>query len=411
MWALCVLLAVLILIVLQPYLPWGMPVWLSMTLGAVLVLLGGSISGSQAWHAIDWNVIAYLFGTFIVGRALEDHAVLPYYADRWMRRPYAYRVYLAPMMLFFALASAVLMNDTVVLMVTPWLLLMARQQGVSAEPWCLALAYSVTIGAMLTPVGNPQNLFVALQSGMPQPFWHFVRAFAGPSLLALVFIYFMLLWRYRSVFARVHEAKKVHPKPCPKAWRSLRWSLLLLLVLMLLKALSMAWHWPYSLPFAAISLIAALPVVCGFQDRIQLMRRVDYTTLLFFVAMFILMKAVWLSAWVQHDVVSRMQSIHQPWLILVLSTLLSQVVSNVPAAALYLPLLKHAGASMHQWLALIVGLNVSGNLLMVGAASNLIIVQLAQKRGQRAFSAASFSLLGVPITLFCMLVYGWAAIY
>jgi hypothetical protein len=63
--------------------------------------------------------------------------------------------------------------------------------------------------------------------------------------------------------------------------------------------------------------------------------------------------------------------------LLLVSVLLSQFISNVPLVALYLPLL--AGADVNALMALVVGSTLAGNVFIMGAASNIIIAQNAEK--------------------------------
>jgi len=85
--------------------------------------------------------------------------------------------------------------------------------------------------------------------------------------------------------------------------------------------------------------------------------------------------------------------------------LLSQLVSNVPLVALYLPLLQHAGVSEAGLLALAAGSTLAGNLLILGAASNVIIVEAADRRGTHV-SFAEFARVGIPLTLLQVAIFG-----
>jgi Na+/H+ antiporter NhaD/arsenite permease-like protein len=85
--------------------------------------------------------------------------------------------------------------------------------------------------------------------------------------------------------------------------------------------------------------------------------------------------------------------------------LLSQLISNVPLVALLLPMLQHAGAATPELLALTVGSTLAGNLFILGAASNVIIIQNAEKRAQVTISFLEFARVGIPLTLVNVLVY------
>jgi Na+/H+ antiporter NhaD/arsenite permease-like protein len=91
-------------------------------------------------------------------------------------------------------------------------------------------------------------------------------------------------------------------------------------------------------------------------------------------------------------------------MVLMTSVVLSQFISNVPFVALYMPLLRQAGGGPTEMIALAAGSTIAGNLLILGAASNVIIIQNAEKEGQ-TLSFLEFARVGVPLTVLNCLVY------
>ena len=86
------------------------------------------------------------------------------------------------------------------------------------------------------------------------------------------------------------------------------------------------------------------------------------------------------------------------------SALLSQLVSNVPLVALALPLVHSVSSHAEAMLALAAGSTIAGNLTLIGAASNIIIVQAAERRGEH-LGFWHFLAVGAPLTLVNLLVY------
>jgi Na+/H+ antiporter NhaD/arsenite permease-like protein len=84
--------------------------------------------------------------------------------------------------------------------------------------------------------------------------------------------------------------------------------------------------------------------------------------------------------------------------------ILSQFISNVPFVALYLPLMNHLGPQSQSLAALAAGSTIAGNLFILGAASNVIIIQNAEKRGE-TLTFIEFARVGVPLTAANVLVY------
>jgi Na+/H+ antiporter NhaD/arsenite permease-like protein len=91
--------------------------------------------------------------------------------------------------------------------------------------------------------------------------------------------------------------------------------------------------------------------------------------------------------------------------ILFVGTLLSQLVSNVPLVALYLPMLTNAGATTKELMALAAGSTIAGNLFILGAASNVIIIQNAERKFGETITFLDFAKIGVILTVINLFVY------
>ena len=136
-----------------------------------------------------------------------------------------------------------------------------------------------------------------------------------------------------------------------------------------------------------------------------MIKKIDWRTLIFFAAMFFLMESVWDSGFFQLAIAGLNLDITSIVAILLVSTLLSQLISNVPLVALYLPVLITAGASTKELMALAAGSTIAGNLVILGAASNIIIVQNAEIKFGETLSFLDFAKIGVLLTAINLLVY------
>jgi Na+/H+ antiporter NhaD/arsenite permease-like protein len=134
-------------------------------------------------------------------------------------------------------------------------------------------------------------------------------------------------------------------------------------------------------------------------------KKIDWRTLIFFVAMFVLMESVWESGFFQSVIAGLNLNITSIVAILLVSTLLSQLISNVPLVALYLPMLMNAGASTKELMALAAGSTIAGNLFILGAASNVIIIQNAEKKFGETLTFFDFAKIGIILTAINLLVY------
>jgi Na+/H+ antiporter NhaD/arsenite permease-like protein len=131
-------------------------------------------------------------------------------------------------------------------------------------------------------------------------------------------------------------------------------------------------------------------------------RKIDWPTLVFFAAMFILMESVWKSGIFQSAMSSSQVSLTSVPAILVISVLFSQLISNVPFVALCLPLM--VNPSNQELMALAAGSTIAGNLFILGAASNVIIIQSAERSGE-TLTFLEFARVGIPLTALNIIVY------
>jgi Na+/H+ antiporter NhaD/arsenite permease-like protein len=154
-----------------------------------------------------------------------------------------------------------------------------------------------------------------------------------------------------------------------------------------------------------ISLASAFPVLLFSRRRFEIIKHLDWTTFLFFISMFVLMASVWDSGVFQSITENLHLNLSDRGVILSMSVILSQFISNVPMVALYLPVLDQSGAATDLYMALAAGSTIAGNLTILGAASNVIIVQNCESRSCETVTFWEFIRIGLPLTLVQISVY------
>ncbi|MEO0022213.1 MAG: SLC13 family permease [candidate division WOR-3 bacterium] len=396
---------VLLLIAVRQLGPVKFQIWQVMTGGALAVLLSGSIRPLEALRAVNWEVMLFLFSMFLIGAALEESGYLARLAYLLFCRART-RDQLLLMILFgFGLLSALLMNDTLAIVGTPVVLLMAERHRINVRALLIALAFAVTIGSAASPLGNPQNFLIATEAAISSPFVVFLRMLLIPTLLNLLVAFGMLKLFYREYFNNTvlnHCAEEISDSHLA---RLARLALILLAGLILIKIAAGLFPAGPELKLVYITVIAALPILIFSPRRLELIRKVDWHTLIFFAAMFILMASVWRAGFFQ-SLISQLQlNLRSLPVIMVMSVLLSQFISNVPLVALYLPILLENGVSERALMALAAGSTIVGNMLIMGAASNVIIIQNAERRSRETITLTDFARIGIPLTLLNGLVY------
>jgi Na+/H+ antiporter NhaD/arsenite permease-like protein len=141
--------------------PIRLKIWQIMLSGAVLILVTGSISPRDAISSINPHVMLFLFGMFVVGEALIQSNYLLSLGQKVFKNARSTDSLILSILFFGGGISAILMNDTLAIIGTPLVLYFSKKHDISDKLLLLALCFSVTIGSVLSPIGNPQNLCTA----------------------------------------------------------------------------------------------------------------------------------------------------------------------------------------------------------------------------------------------------------
>lgn len=371
-------------------------IWQVMLGGALAVLLTGQISLSDALRAINTDVMVFLFGMFVVGKAMVDSGYLSCVANRLFSRAKNPDQVVLVILFGTGILSAVLMNDTVAIIGTPLVLGLAAKWKISPKLLLLSLAMAITTGSVMSPIGNPQNLLVAVNSGMASPFLTFAVWLLVPTLVSLAAAFTVL----RLFYAREFSSRPADPDADVTCDNSLffltKCSLAIILVLAAVNIASSLAGMIMPLTLPLIAICAAAPILLFSPRRFSVLRSIDWPTLVFFAAMFVLMESVWQSGFFQAFVSGG--TISSLPVILATSVIISQFISNVPFVALFQPMIMQAGGTTAQLMALAAGSTLAGNLTILGAASNVIIIQNAEKSGE-TLTFFEFARVGVPLTV------------
>lgn len=411
-------------VVVRQLLQRGPSVWVIFVAGAFFMVVTGVLALSEASNAISSNlpILVFLFALFLFAAGLEQAGALDHLATWILGR--ARKPADVPLVLFvaFGVLSAFILNDALVLVGVPLLFSLARRMRVSAEPLLLTLAFSVTVGSVMTPFGNPQNLLVSLGSGLNAPVATFLRYLLLPTAVNIVVGGFFLRRVYGRRLALPAERNQAPSVPnvpfFPRGGivRLLRRFPSLVLFPMTMVSLitvdvTAAVTTGPAVPLYMIALGGAVATLIASPGRSSLLERVDWSILVLFAALFVVVAGA-----VKGGVLSDIENVlpipgpGQPvsalGAILLTSLGGSQLVSNVPWVGLQIPLLHGLGygpGTPWAWVALAAGSTLAGNLTLLGAASNLIVVEQAERAGVR-IGLLSFVRVGLPLTAMTLAV-------
>lgn len=399
-----VLVVVFLLIAVRKVGNTSLCIWQVVLSGAAAVLVTGAITPADALLSINPDVMLFLFFMFVIGEALAESGYLYHLSYRLFSRAESVRHLVVLILAGGGVLSALLMNDTLAVVGTPLMLYFARRHGISAKLLLLSLAFAITTGSVVSPIGNPQNLLIALSGGIGNPFVTFSLYLAVPTAISLLLAYIFLCRAFPGEFHRdplVHRKEEIRD---PALAALARLSLVLLVLLIAAKVAATVLVPDIEFRLTWIAVVAAMPVLIGSSRRFELVRRIDWATLVFFAGLFVLMASVWQSGFFQPLIEESSLDLAAVPVIMAMSVVVSQFVSNVPFVALSLPVLAHLGTSTTGMMALAAGSTIAGNMLILGAASNVIVIQGAE-RGGETLTFGEFARVGVPLTVAQAAVY------
>ncbi len=365
-------------------------------LGGALMLLFGILPPDQAVASINLDVILLLVGMMILVSGLDVCGFFDLVSTRIAARARSQVSFLAALMVATAFLSALVLNDAIALLMTPIVIRSTRSLRVNPVPYLVALALSANIGSVATEIGNPQNAYIAIQSGIP--FLTFTAVLLPIMLLCLGASIGIVWFVFRKdLSAPLARAASMEPV------RLQRNGLAVTLAIGLAVVAGFFVTTPNWLPLIAIAggafVLFFLPFVSTTTARV-LVAKVDWTIVVFFVGLFVLLQGVvvsGLSGQIEagFTAASGGQTGGVVWLS-GLSAVLSNLISNVPAVLL-LGQVVQAGQNQ-LWLALAASSTLAGNATILGAACNVIVVQIAARDGVEV-SMKAFVKAGLPVTL------------
>jgi Na+/H+ antiporter NhaD/arsenite permease-like protein len=368
-------------------------------LGAIVLVAAEVVPLEAAAAAIDGPTMALLFGFMVLSAQLRQSGFFAR-ATWWLASLDTGPALLLGALIFGAGAlSAVFSNDIVCLAATPVLVEVCRRRGLDPVPYLVGLACAANVGSTATLVGNPQNMLIG--EVLALEFSRFSLLALPPVLggLALTWAVIALMVRGRW---QLGAPGTMPAPPTMDPWQTSKG----LAVAAALLVLFLWAPWPREL--LALAAAGILLASRRMHSR-QTLGLVDWQLLVLFAGLFIVNHAFQASglanamfAWLAERGVDPAA----PLTLFLITPVLSNLVSNVPAVMLLLPVAE--GESAGLILALASGL--AGNLLIIGSIANIIVVGLAAAAGV-PLSWRRHAALGVPVTLATLaLAGGWLAL-
>lgn len=356
-----------------------------LTISCILALASCFIIKPDALYFsyVDHHTILILFCLMAVMAGLQDIGLFQFIGETLLKKFRNERGIVLILIFLCFIGSMFITNDVALITFVPLALLILKMAKMESS-----LCYIVTLmtiaanlGSMMTPIGNPQNLYLYSTSGMPLP--DFLMLMLPYTLVAAALLLVCILLKFRTT-----EVSFEIPKTDAVLNRKRIVYYLILFVVCLLAVAKIC----------PIGVLFALIVAAVILDNWKLLGKIDYSLLATFVFFFIFIGNMGRYTIFRDFLASILDG--REMLVAVLS---SQVISNVPAALLL-------SGFTNDWSSLIVGTNLGGlGTLIASMASLISYKQVAQN--YPAEKGRYFKLFTVCNIVFLIILYGTTFVF
>ncbi len=396
----------------QKLLPIGRPG--GALLGAVLMVACSVLTPKESYAAIDHDTIVVLFAMMLLAIYLEEDGFFLRIAAFLAKRSKTPLGLLFGISLLAGAMSAVLLNDTVCVFLTPLVVTICARAKLPMGPYLIGLATSANIGSSATMVGNPQNILIGSMSGIS--FVEFLKYSILPAAVGMAINIFLLRVYYAKKLPKTLDLKAFdgEPQRVPTAFiNALEFQHRIPLASWVLLFVAAAFVAGYHLAYTTLAGVFLLIVIHRRDPRPEL-ARIDWTLLVFFCGLFIVV-----AGFAKTGLPERAWRAAGPFMALDHATGISSfsamlvagsnIVSNVPMVLLAGP---HLGAQQNDifpWLLTAYVTTIAGNLTLVGSVANIIVSEAAREHyslGFREFlrfgaiSTVAVLAAGIPLLYF-----------
>ncbi len=384
--------------------------------GAVAVIALGLLTQQEAFSDayVDWNVIFLLVGMMAIANILAKTGLFEWLAAEAVLRTKgdAYRL-LVLISLITAVVSAFIDNVTTVVLITLIIFVVAERLRVSPMPLLISEILASNIGGTATLIGDPPNIIIGSRLG--KDFGDFIVNATPAIVVALVAYLIFARWLFRQelaasaggltkaeIEALATEERRIADVPLMRIG----------LAVLAFTILGFILARPLGLGGATVALGGAtLLMLLTKQDASDVLRTIDWASLVFFIALFIVVGAV-VKTGLIGDLASATllatggRTDTAAILVLWASGVLSAIIDNIPYTITMVPLVADLGRAVNIepliW-ALSFGANLGGNATVIGASANVIVAGLSASRGH-PITFRGYLRYGVPATLVTMIV-------
>ncbi len=344
-------------------------------LGAMLMILTATLGIDDAIIAVDYSTLILLFGLMILSAQFRlggFYSLLAVRSASTFREP---KWFMGALILLSAVLSAVLSNDVICLAMSPIVIEITRKRNWNPLPFLLALAASSNIGSAATLIGNPQNMYIAQQANLP--FAEFLLWCVPPVAVSIILLFF---WSVRSrlstdqaVESHTEDLSIESARPFDR-FQTMKGMFVMMVMIGLFFT-----NVPREITILGV---ASMLLMSRKLASRQFLGFVDWSLLILFIALFVLIEGIQITGgldaayfWLEDQGLD----LYSPAWFSLISVLLSNAVSNVPAVMLLMTKMPETQLSLYYLLSLMS--TFAGNLILVGSIANLIVAEQANRDG------------------------------
>lgn len=341
---------------------------------------------------INWATIMFIAGMMVM---VEGMAKAGFFRWLCMKIAFMVKCKTIPVFITFMIMSAVLSmfidSITVIMFLAAVTIELASLLKFNPIPMILAEIFCANLGGSATMCGDPPNIIVGTSLGLS--FFDFLTntgVIAGVCLVvSVVFFYFAFRKELVSASGEKPDMSKF-PKPSEAITN--KKDFIISSIIFGLAVILLITHGSTHLTVASIGLfIAVITIIANGKDSIELLKKVDYKTLLFFIGLFVVVGGLEETGILKliADFIGKISGGNvflMIGIILWISAIASAFVDNIPFAATMVPIIESlsatAGVDLHTlaW-ALSIGTDIGGSATPIGASANVVGTSVAAKNG------------------------------
>lgn len=369
-------------------------------IGALAMLVTGSITAQAAWNAIDYRTLGMLFGLMVVSAGFSVAGFYGWAAKRVTELPLSPPLLVGVLVGVGALFSAFLTKDVVAVAMTPLLVSVTLARGLNPVPFLLAFCFAVNTGSTATLIGSPQNMITAQELGLS--FNGFLSVAAVPALLSLPIVWGVVVFAYRNRWTLTQTVSSTDDTSEVGSIDVLETAKTAIVAVVVIGMFILS-----DIPRELIAMAGAgVLLVSRKISSKNMLKHVDGDLLLLIMGLFIVNAAI-ASTGLPQTLLNHLREagldLNEPISLFFVGGILSNLVGNNPAVMLLIPYLHPGPGADALGAALALGTGFSSNMIIFGSLAGIIVVEQAAARGVK-ISFAEFTRTGVIVMILCMLM-------